>query len=291
MLTIEPPLAVLIMAGMACLESRNIVSTFTCMTRRYSSGFSSTTLPRLPMPTLLSRKSRRPQRSTAASTRRLQSASLVASPAWLTAVPPSALIIATVRSASLRSRSATTTFVPARASRIAAARPLPMPSPAAPPPDTIATLPAKPAASSGPFIVPLPSAASSLPVDAERIPLTPHVPGVCAAKMRRAEQGVALHAIFQELAARVRRHVLVPAELARPVGMIDLDRVMHDVARERRLSAAVGKVDGDRARRVAGIVLDGEQRVGLVIDVDHDGLAGLDDRQHRIVERSAVDRR
>ena len=85
MLTIAPPLAVLIMAGMACLESRNIVSTLTCMTRRYSSGFSSTTLPRLPMPTLLSRKSRRPQRSTAASTSRLHSASLVMSPAWAAA--------------------------------------------------------------------------------------------------------------------------------------------------------------------------------------------------------------
>ena len=60
MLTIAPPLAVLIMAGMACLESRNMVSTLTCITRRYSSGFSSTTLPRLPMPTLLSRKSSRP---------------------------------------------------------------------------------------------------------------------------------------------------------------------------------------------------------------------------------------
>ena len=134
MLTIEPPLAVLIMAGIACLESRNIVSTLTCITRRYSSGFSSTTLPRLPMPTLLSRKSSRPQRSTAASTSRLHSASLVTSPACAAAVPPSALIISTVRSASFRSRSATSTLVPARASRIAAARPLPMPSPAAPPP-------------------------------------------------------------------------------------------------------------------------------------------------------------
>src|SRR5499425_2129873 len=38
------------------------------------------------------------------------------------------------------SRSTTITRVPARASRIAAARPLPMPSPAAPPPVTIATL-------------------------------------------------------------------------------------------------------------------------------------------------------
>src|SRR5262245_43798214 len=154
MLTIEPPLAVLIIAGMACLESRNIVSTLTCMTRRNSSGFSSTTLPRLPMPTLLSRKSSRPQRSTAASTRRLHSASLVTSPAWETAVPPSPLIISTVRSASFWLRSATTTLVPARASRIAAARPLPMPSAAAPPPDTIATLPVKPASSSGPFIAP-----------------------------------------------------------------------------------------------------------------------------------------
>ena len=63
---------------------------------------------------------------------------------------------------------------------------------------------------------------------------------------------------------------------------------MHDVAREAGLLAAVLEVDGDRARRVAGIVLDGEQRVGLVVAVDHHRLAGLDDRQHRIVERAAV---
>jgi hypothetical protein len=153
-----PPLAVLIMAGIACLESRNMLSTLICITRRYCSGFSSTTLPRLPMPTLLSRKSSRPQRSAAASTIRWQSASLVTSQAMAAAVPPSARIISTVRSASLRSRSATSTLVPARASRIAAARPLPMPSPAAPPPLTMATLPVKPESSSGPFIMPLPLA-------------------------------------------------------------------------------------------------------------------------------------
>src|SRR5258708_426628 len=153
-----PPLAVLIMAGIACLESRNMLSTLICITRRYCSCFSSTTLPRLPMPTLLSRKSSRPQRSAAASTIRWQSASLVTSQAMAAAVPPSARIISTVRSASLRSRSATSTLVPARASRIAAARPLPMPSPAAPPPLTMATLSVKPESSSGPFITPLPLA-------------------------------------------------------------------------------------------------------------------------------------
>ena len=66
--------------------------------------------------------------------------------AWCaTAVPPSAAIMATVRSASAGSRSTTSTRVPARASRMAAARPLPMPSPAAPPPAMMATLPARPA--------------------------------------------------------------------------------------------------------------------------------------------------
>ena len=84
---------------------------------------------------------------------RLAVASLVTSPPWAAAVPPSAAIISTVRSASLRSRSATSTFAPARASRIAAARPLPMPSPTAPPPLISATLPARPASSSGPCIL------------------------------------------------------------------------------------------------------------------------------------------
>src|SRR5437667_66511 len=68
MLTTAPRLAVLTMAGIAYLAARNIGSTLTCMTRRQLSGVSSTTEPRLPMPTLLSRKSRRPKRSSAAVT-------------------------------------------------------------------------------------------------------------------------------------------------------------------------------------------------------------------------------
>ena len=63
-----PPLAVAIIAGIAYFDSRNMLSTLTCITLRYCSGFSSTTLPRLPMPTLLSRKSSRPKRLTVAST-------------------------------------------------------------------------------------------------------------------------------------------------------------------------------------------------------------------------------
>src|ERR1700761_5684848 len=152
MLTIAPPCAVRIIAGIAYFESRNMLSTLTCITLRYCSAFSSTTLPLLPMPTLLSRKSRRPKRSTVVSTRRLQSSSSVTSPATAAAVPPSAAIILAVLSARSRLRSATITLVPARASKIAAARPLPMPSPAAPPPEISATLPARPASSSGPFM-------------------------------------------------------------------------------------------------------------------------------------------
>ena len=40
---------------------------------------------------------------------------------------------------------------------------------------------------------------------------------------------------------------------------------------------------------MAGIVLDGEQRVGLMVALDHYRLAGFDDRQHRIVERAVID--
>src|SRR3990167_32452 len=200
-------------------------------------------------------------------------------------MPPSALIISTVRSASFRSRSATSTLAPARASRIAAARPLPMPSPAAPPPEMIATLPARPASSSGPFIV---VSLLPIPIDAEAVALRLDVARIGAGEVGGAEQRVALDAILEELAPGPRRHLLIPAELARPVGMIDLDRVMHDVAGEGGRAASVPEVDGDRARRVAGIVFYGEQRVGLVVTLDHHGLAGLDDRQHRIVERAVV---
>src|SRR2546427_791788 len=145
-LTIAPPPA-LIIAGMACLATRNMVSTLTCMTRRQVSWLSSTTEPRLPMPTLLSRRSSRPKRSSAASTIALQSSGLVTSASHPIALPPSASIIATVRAASSTARSTTTTRAPALANRIAAARPLPMPSPAAPPPVTMATLPSSPQSS------------------------------------------------------------------------------------------------------------------------------------------------
>ena len=60
MFTMAPPLAVRIISGITALEARNMVSTLTCITRRQVSGFSSTTLPLLPIPTLLTRKSRRP---------------------------------------------------------------------------------------------------------------------------------------------------------------------------------------------------------------------------------------
>src|SRR6202050_1638075 len=57
------------------------------------------------------------------------------------AVPPSLAIIAAVSSADLRSRSTSRTLAPSRASRIAAARPLPMVSPGVcPAPTTIPTL-------------------------------------------------------------------------------------------------------------------------------------------------------
>src|SRR6266571_3434938 len=145
-LTIAPPPTRRI-AGIACLAVRNIESTLTRISRRQLSSDSSSTEPRLPMPTLLSRKSRRPNRSTAVATIIAQSAARVTSASSAIAVPPDASIISTVRLARARSRSTTTTRAPARARRIAAARPLPIPSPAAPPPVTTATLESSPQAS------------------------------------------------------------------------------------------------------------------------------------------------
>src|SRR5690242_2148642 len=76
-------------------------------------------------------------------------ASSVTSTERAEALPPSAVIMSTVRLARPSSRSTTRTLVPLRASRMHAARPLPMPSPAAPPPVTIAARPASPRSSSG----------------------------------------------------------------------------------------------------------------------------------------------
>ena len=68
MVTMAPPSPLCIIAGMACLQARNMVSTFTCITRAQFSSLSSTTVPLLPMPTLLSRQSSRPQRAIASAT-------------------------------------------------------------------------------------------------------------------------------------------------------------------------------------------------------------------------------
>src|SRR5580704_5619787 len=149
MFTIAPPLAVRIISGIAAFEARNMVSTLTCITRRQVSAFSSTTLPRLPMPTLLTRKSSRPWRLTASRAIAAHWASSVTSTDIAEALPPSAVIISAVRLARPSSRSTTSTVVPLRPSRRQLARPLPMPSPAAPPPVTMATLPASPWSSSG----------------------------------------------------------------------------------------------------------------------------------------------
>ena len=53
-LTIAPP-PVRRIAGIACFAARNMLSTLTVMRRRQLSSVSSTTEPRLPIPTLLSR--------------------------------------------------------------------------------------------------------------------------------------------------------------------------------------------------------------------------------------------
>src|SRR6516162_4312652 len=146
-LTMAPPPAVSFIAGIAWREAMNMLSTLTRMTCRHCSRATSVTLPGPLMPTLLSRQSSRPNCAITAPTIALACCSSVTSATKAVAVPPSCAIIATVRSARARSRSTTKTFAPARASRIAAARPLPIPSSAAPPPVTIATFPSSPSAS------------------------------------------------------------------------------------------------------------------------------------------------
>src|SRR5260370_23618855 len=142
-----PPPAVSIIAGITWRDTRNMLSTLTRMMRRQSSTAVSMTLPRPPIPTLLSSRSSRPNCPTAASTRARHCRSSATSATKAAALPPSCSIIETVCSAASRRISTTSTQAPARASRIAAARPLPIPSSGAPPPVTIATLPARPRSS------------------------------------------------------------------------------------------------------------------------------------------------
>src|SRR5690554_2897608 len=96
-----------------------------------------------PMPTLFTSTSRRPQRSTAAATAASQSPGFDTSAPNSSASPPSSRIIATVSAAAFGSTSVTSTAAPRLASRMEAARPLPMPVSREPPPVTIAARPAK----------------------------------------------------------------------------------------------------------------------------------------------------
>jgi hypothetical protein len=88
--------------------------------------------------------SSRPQAPTVVATAASQDFGSVTSQATTMEVPPSLSIIAFVASAFFATESISATFTPSRASRIAAARPLPMPSAREPAPVTIATLPLSP---------------------------------------------------------------------------------------------------------------------------------------------------
>src|SRR5690348_5603932 len=98
---------------------------------------------------------------------------------------------------------------------------------------------------------------SSIPLDLEGLALALDVAGVGAGEVGRAEKRAAFGAVLEEQPPALGRQILVPAELARPVRIIDLDRMMHDVAGEAGAPAAILQVDRDGTRRVAGIVLQG----------------------------------
>ena len=118
-----------------------MVLTLTAMTLSHSSSVTSRIEPLLEIPTLLTRMSSLPYRSTAAATIRRQSDSIVTSALKTEASPPSPRIRARVSSARSSCMSASTTLAPSLAKSTAAAFPLPMPAPLDPAPVTMATLP------------------------------------------------------------------------------------------------------------------------------------------------------
>ena len=123
------------------MAASTIVLRLTVITRSQSASLTSTTVPRWEMPTLLSRMSTRPYRSTAAWAMRSQSSSLVMSPWMVDASPPSCLITSSVSLARSSTMSTSRTLAPSRANRMDAALPFPIPSPLEPAPVTMATLP------------------------------------------------------------------------------------------------------------------------------------------------------
>jgi hypothetical protein len=88
--------------------------------------------------------SSRPQASTVALTEAALETGSATSATTIIDVPPSASIIALVASTHSFIASSNATLAPSRASNMAAARPLPMPSPREPAPVTIATLSLRP---------------------------------------------------------------------------------------------------------------------------------------------------
>jgi len=140
MFTIAPP-PLRRMAGMACLLASIMPVTLTRMTCSQSASSTSTTVPRPPIPTLLSRMSSRPHRRTASSTMAPALSARVTSASNTAASPPPCSIMVSVASAAARLTSTRRTLAPSRANRTAAARPLPMPAARDPAPVTIATFP------------------------------------------------------------------------------------------------------------------------------------------------------
>ena len=126
--------------GMAYLLVRIMLVRLTDMTLPHSSWLTSVTRPGPLMPTLLWRTWRAPYLSRAACTMARHCSSWVTSATKTLAWPPSSWIASRVLAARSSTLSTRSTFAPSRAKRMLTALPLPMTSPRAPAPVTMATL-------------------------------------------------------------------------------------------------------------------------------------------------------
>src|SRR5437879_12195416 len=101
-------------------------------------------------------------------------------------------------------------------------------------------------------------------------------------EMRRREQRARSGAVFQELAPRYARGLLIKAREAVPVRLIDLDRMMDHVAAEECYVAVRIEIDDEVPGCVAGC--------GCDRDVLLDRLRAFDNlTQHSIVNRQHAD--
>src|SRR5262245_3910705 len=108
-----------------------------------------------------------------------------------------------------------------------------------------------------------------------------------ARKMGREDQPASIGILLEKIDAGLARHVRIDAEPRAPFRIAELQRMVHQVGGEERLTAARAKAEHLLPRRVTVRRLDREVALQRVSISDQLRLPALDDRQHAVGEELA----